>query len=118
MREKKKKRYAGIFWQQPPLFFVFGINDKFIPNVTALDKENTAGYNKLNNTQKQIKKISSVIGENDRVYYICQYDGEDLSGAELFNASALYYMEPQIRQLPERAVEIYRGRLQYPSGRV
>ena len=93
---KEKETIRRYILAATALFFVFGINDKFIPNVTALDKENTAGYNKLNNTQKQIKKISSVIGENDRVYYICQYDGEDLSGAELFNASALYYMEPQI----------------------
>lgn len=96
-RERKEKETMRQYvLAAVAVFFALGINDKFIPNVTALDKENTAGYNKLSNTQKQIKKINSVIGVDDKVYYICQYDGKDLSDAELFNASALYYLESQV----------------------
>lgn len=95
-RKKELETVRRIVLAAVGVFFLLGVNDKFIPNVTALDKENTAGYNKLNNAQKQIEKINSVITESDRIYYICQYDGEDLSGAELFNASALYYLDPQV----------------------
>lgn len=95
-REKEMDTMRRIVLAAVGVFFLLGINDKFIPNVTALDKENTAGYKKLNSTQKQIEKINSIIDENDRVYYICQYNGEDLSGAELYNASALYYLETQV----------------------
>lgn len=94
VKSKEKMRHCVLIAMA--FFFLLGLNEKFIPNVTALDKENTAGYKKLNATKKQIDKIDNIIKEDDKVYYICQYSGDELGGAELFNASALYYLEPRV----------------------
>lgn len=77
-------------------FFASGLNEKFIPNNTALDKVNTAGYEKLHTTKEEINRLEEIIGETDKVYYLCQYPADDLSGAELYNASVLYYLDGRI----------------------
>lgn len=78
------------------VFFAMGLNDKFIPNATAINKTEISGYDKLNSISRQMEEVESTIGENDRVYYICQYPADDLGGAELYNASVSYYMEDRV----------------------
>lgn len=75
------------------VFFAMGLNDKFIPNATAINKTKISGYDKLNSIGQQIEEVESIIGEHDRVYYICQYPADNLGDAELYNASVSYYME-------------------------
>ena len=65
-------------------FFASGLNEKFIPNNTALDKVNTAGYEKLHTTKEEINRLEEIMTEADKVYYLCQYPADDLSGAELY----------------------------------
>ncbi len=77
-------------------FFALGLNANFIPNASALKKEKIAGYEKIKDTKTQLKKIQSIINEEDKVYYLCQQPTDDLGGAELYNCTALYYMEGQI----------------------
>ncbi len=77
------------------LFFALGLNNSFLPNATAVDKENISSYSKIEKTVSQISQLNGILGEDDKVYYICQYTG-NLSGAELYNATALYYLEDQI----------------------
>ena len=77
-------------------FFASGLNEKFIPNNTALDKVNTAGYEKLHTTKEEINRLEEIMTEADKVYYLCQYPADDLSGAELYNASVLYYLDGRI----------------------
>ena len=61
-------------------FFASGLNEKFIPNNTALDKVNTAGYEKLHTTKEEINRLEEIMTEADKVYYLCQYPADDLSG--------------------------------------
>lgn len=78
------------------LFFALGLNAKFIPNATAVSKENITGYTKISSTVNEIAQIKPLLGENDKVYFIYQYSSDNLSGAELVNAPALYYLDSQV----------------------
>lgn len=98
LQEKKAQRekiceyttYGILF------FFALGLNTKYIPNATALQKTEISGYDKISSTKKQIRKIEEVIADTDKVYFIHQYASDSLGGAELVNAPALYYMDDQI----------------------
>lgn len=72
------------------LIFLSGINEKYISNNTALDKENVNGYSKIKNISTQVNKIKGVIESNDQVYYICQFDEDNLGRADLYNCTALF----------------------------
>lgn len=78
------------------LFFGLGINANFIPNATAIDKENIAGYERIYTTAEQVGKIQGTISDTDKVYYLCQQPEKSLSSAELYNCTALYYLEDQV----------------------
>lgn len=78
------------------VFFLLGLNQKFIPYSTALDKENIPGFEKLNSMADQINKLDHIISENDKVYFLCQYSSDNLGGAELYTASAFYYLENRV----------------------
>ncbi len=77
-------------------FFLLGLNEEFIPNTTALDKTNTSGYEKIMGTVEEIHQLEDILTETDKVYYLCQYPADNLGGAELYNASALYYLDGRI----------------------
>lgn len=77
-------------------FFALGLNANFIPNATAINKEKISGYEKINGTVKQVEQIQELISGDDKVYYLCQQPADSLSGAELYNCTALYYLEEQI----------------------
>ncbi len=78
------------------VFLTLGLNNSFLPNATAIDKENISGYTKISETAAQIAQVKSVLNETDRVYFINQYSSSDLSGIETVNAAVLYYMEDQV----------------------
>lgn len=77
-------------------FFALGLNANFIPNATAINKEKISGYDKIHGTAKQVNKIQELISDTDKVYYLCQQPADSLSGAELYNCTALYYLEEQV----------------------
>lgn len=78
------------------LFFALGVNEKFIPNATAIAKTDVANYTKISSTKSQTEKIASVLDEEDRVYLICQQNADTLSGADVILNTALYYLDNQI----------------------
>lgn len=77
---------AGIL-----LFFLSGLNQKFVPTMTALDKVRIPGYEEITETKRQISLIQELITETDRVYLIEQ-GGEN----EYVTNTALYLMEEQV----------------------
>lgn len=90
--ERKQEYLAyGILF-----FFLLGLNSKFIPNATAIDKNSISGASKIRATAKQISQIESLISEEDKVYLICQYAQDSLGDAELITAPASYYMGDQV----------------------
>lgn len=78
------------------LFFALGLNTSFVPNATAVNKEKISGYDKIHDTVLQVNKIQGIISDTDKVYYLCQQPEDNLGGAELYNCSALYYLEEQV----------------------
>ena len=78
------------------LFFSLGLNGKYIPNTTALDKENASNYSTIFNTRELVNQVKNNINKTDKVYYICQQPADDLNGADLINNVVLYYLENQV----------------------
>ena len=78
------------------IFFSLGLNGNFIPNATALDKQNASGYTKILETRELVNQVKNVISETDKVYFICQQSADNLSGADLSNNVVLYYLENQV----------------------
>lgn len=78
------------------LFFALGLNANFVPNATAINKEKISGYDKIHDTFLQVNQIQEMISDTDKVYYLCQQPADSLSGAELYNCTALYYLEEQV----------------------
>lgn len=77
-------------------FFALGLNANFVPNATAINKEKISGYERISTTANQVNQVQSIITDTDKVYYLCQQPADDLSGAELYNCTALYYLEEQV----------------------
>lgn len=90
------------------LFFILGLNNKYIPNATALQKTEVSYYKKISSTKRKVQKISNIIEDTDKVYLIHQFKSNSLGKAELINAPALYYMDNQVSNylvLPWRFIE-------------
>lgn len=77
--------------------FLFGLNDNFIPNVTAFNEEKIAGYKDITTTKHQAEKITSLLQEDDKVYFIYQIPANDTPGdADLVTSPVLYYLDAQV----------------------
>lgn len=76
--------------------FLYGINTKYIPNMTALDKDDVSGFENIMAARQQSDQIKDLIGTENRVYYIYQARDDVFSQSEYINAPALYYMDTQI----------------------
>lgn len=76
--------------------FLYGINTKYIPNMTALDKDDVGGFENIMAARQQSDQIKDIIGSEERVYYIYQVGENTFSQSEYVNAPALYYMDTQI----------------------
>ncbi|MCD7746092.1 MAG: hypothetical protein LUI13_12570 [Lachnospiraceae bacterium] len=77
-------------------FFALGLNGKFIPNATALDKEEISGYENLSNIKVKIAQVDAILEDSDRVYYICQYSSGGQNAADLYTAAVSYYLDTQV----------------------
>ncbi len=71
--------------------FLSGLNQKFIPTMTALDKKRIPGYEDIMGTRRQAKKIQKEITPTDRVYVLDQI-GEN----EFVTNTAFYMLEEQV----------------------
>lgn len=76
--------------------FLYGINTKYIPNMTAFDKDDVSGFENITAARQQSDQIKSLIGRGERVYFIHQVSDEDFTQSEYVNSPALYYMDTQI----------------------
>lgn len=76
--------------------FLYGLNTKYIPNMTALDKEGIVGYEAISSAKHQAEEIRNKIGAEDKVYFIYQVSEKDFDEREYVNSPALYYMDTQI----------------------
>lgn len=77
---------AGIL-----LLFLGGVNEKFIPNATALYPTKISGHEQITRSSGQAKKIAKLLEEDDRVYFLDQQ-----GKGEYARATALYYLEEQV----------------------
>ena len=76
--------------------FLYGVNTKYIPNMTALDKDDVSGFENIMAARLQSDQIKDLIGTENRVYYIYQVSDKAYSQSEYINAPALYYMDTQV----------------------
>ena len=76
--------------------FLYGINTKYIPNMTALDKEEVIGYESISTAKYQAEEIQKRIGMDQKVYYIYQVSEKEFSEREYVNSPVLYYMDTQV----------------------
>ena len=91
------------------LLFSLGLNAKYIPNMTALGKEEVTGYEDIQTAKARAKEIEPMLGENDKIYFIYQFSGDDPGAADLVNNSVLYYFETQISNYGYQAWHFYEG---------
>lgn len=79
------------------LIFLSGLNSKYVPNTTALDKENVIGYEDIMTAKRQSEEIKSILKENDKVYFIYQISADNEPGdADLVTSPVMYYLDMQI----------------------
>ena len=76
--------------------FLYGVNTKYIPNMTALDKDEVIGYESISSAKHQVQKIQKQIGMEDKVYFIYQVSEKDFEEREYVNSPVLYYMDTQV----------------------
>lgn len=76
--------------------FLYGINTKYIPNMTALDKEGVVGYESISTAKHQANEILNKIDAEDKVYFIYQVSEKDFEEREYVNSPVLYYMDTQV----------------------
>ena len=91
------------------LLFLLGLNAKYIPNMTALDKEEVTGYEDIQTAKARAEEIETILDENDKIYFIYQFSGDDPGAADLVNNSVLYYFETQISNYGYQAWHFYEG---------
>lgn len=77
--------------------------------MTALDKEEVTGYEDIQTAKARAKEIEPMLGENDKIYFIYQFSGDDPGAADLVNNSVLYYFETQISNYGYQAWHFYEG---------
>ena len=96
-REETQKRTALKYVMYGlGAMFLYGINTKYIPNMTALDKDDVSGFENIMAARQQSDQIKDLIGTESRVYYIYQASDNVFSQSEYINAPALYYMDTQV----------------------
>lgn len=78
------------------MLFLYGLNTKYIPNMTALDKEGVIGYESISSARHQANEIQKMIGTEEKVYYIYQVSEKDFDEREYVNSPVLYYMDTQV----------------------
>ena len=77
--------------------FGLGLNQNFIPNVTAFQKEKVTGYEDITETRRQYEKIASILQEGDKVYFIDQTEEDKImSESEYVTSPVLYYLDIQV----------------------
>ena len=77
--------------------FGLGLNQNFIPNVTAFQKEKVTGYEDITETRRQYEKITSILQEEDKVYFIDQTEEDNImSESEYVTSPVLYYLDIQV----------------------
>lgn len=75
--------------------FLYGINAKYIPNTTALNKSEVVGYDDIMRVKEQAEAIKAQISSEDKVYFIYQINDEP-GKADLVTSPVLYYLDTQI----------------------
>lgn len=60
------------------LFFITGWNDRFIANATAFNEYQVARSEDIIETRQEAVRIGSLIGPEDRVFFINQKDGNEM----------------------------------------
>lgn len=91
------------------LLFLLGLNAKYIPNMTALNKEEVTGYEDIQTAKARAKEIEPILNETDKIYFIYQFSGDDPGAADLVNNSVLYYFDMQISNYGYQAWHFYEG---------
>lgn len=92
------------------LVFLSGLNNKYIPNTTALDKQNVIGYEDIMSAKEQSEAVKSVLQENDRVYFIYQIAANQEPGdADLITSPVMYYLDIQISNYGVEPWRFYEG---------
>ncbi len=93
------------------LFFMLGVNKKFIADSTAYCDSSLSSYEVMMKAHKHIAKIENILTENDRVYMLHQ--GADLT--TLNNKSqfpqnmALYYLGNQVNNCLYQPWKLFEG---------
>ncbi len=90
-KEKTNTKMQGYLVLGILLLFLTGVNEKFIPNVTALNSSKVSGYKEITKSKKQARKIQKIISDGDKVYMLDQ-KGKN----EYAKAVALYYLGEQV----------------------
>lgn len=106
-RKETSQRYMMYL-----LFIVFlsGLNNNFIPNVTACDPEKVTGYSDIMTTKHRAEKVKEQIQENDKVYFLYQIPASDEPGdADLVTSPVLYYLDSQVSNYGEVPWRFYDG---------
>ena len=96
-REELKKRTALKYVLcGTGALFLYGVNTKYIPNMTALDKEGVIGYESISSAKYRAQEIQKQIGTEEKVYFIYQVSEQDFDEREYVNSPVLYYMDTQV----------------------
>ena len=91
---EKRQKYLLCFLTAG---FGLGLNQNFIPNVTAFQKEKVTGYEDITETRRQYEKITSILREGDKVYFIDQTEEDKImSESEYVTSPVLYYLDIQV----------------------
>ncbi|MDD2957072.1 MAG: hypothetical protein PHR92_00850 [Lachnospiraceae bacterium] len=92
---KKKFNYLPLIAAALLLVFGYGINKKFVSQVSSIDSESIPGYDSIQEAQKASKKLDGLVAENEKMYFLSQAD--ELGDVdEIFMAAVLYYEEGRI----------------------
>lgn len=94
--ELKKKTTLKYVLCGIGVFFLYGVNTKYIPNMTALDKDGVVGYESISSAKHRAQKIQKQIGAEEKVYFIYQVSEQDFDEREYVNSPVLYYMDTQV----------------------
>ena len=69
------------------IFFALGLNEDYIPNATALNKQEAIGYKDIKRTRDEARSVQKLLQDGERVYFLNQ-DGSN----EFPTNVALYYL--------------------------
>ena len=121
--ENRKKCY-----QKYPMYIIFGvfclgINQNFIPSVTAFQKEKVTGYEDIMETRRQYEKVASVLKKTDKIYFIDQISEDKIaSQSEYITSPVLYYLDLQVNnytntpwRFSEKGCNIWLEDEEYPT---